>query len=834
MTDQEIIIDTNIIVNDHQDDDSFIKEENLLNNFSDNKLNSFKIQNSITFNENVNIKYLEKIVEHFDEIYPLIGKIKDHKKGYKVISDKKTVFTMLEKRLKHGNEFTYKTNGGRMVPDGYSCCFMNKILRHTIAGESNIDIDVDNCHPVVLSWYSKVKGWDCDNLDYYINNREEFLKTVGDDYKISRDEAKTKILSLINNENDEFNNDSSLYEFYEEIKFLQNRVCNFRKDLYRKCKNKDAHNPKGKTMSLFLQEIENKICQCMIEYCNNNNIQITAPCYDGLLISKDNFTDDLLDKIELYIYDTLDIKVSLSTKEMNKGIINKLNEYQDEESEEVYDDDFDYDSISEMTIGTKIIEQMIKDRNLLYDEYQDIIYYYDDKEKLYLKYKKENLIAHIYYYAKNYLIDIGIYYKKLDKKCDPNLVKAIIRVKNSISSTSGQRAILSQIVARLPRNHKFIQETFNQIPYLLPIRHNKVIDFRTDTIRGRQREDYFTYFVDTTYDKNVNIEEGKKLISQYLIKKDKVLDDDDYDHIECFCMTLGYFATNYNNQKNITLYHGLTDSGKSSLTNHIKPAYGDFLYQVSDNVFKQHPSSAHQSNLFGLEGRRVGFSSEMEKGQKPNEGFMKAVSGRDCDKLSARKACAPDEVKLNLNFKILVPTNHIFTSTDSAFNGRLRIFSFVNTFEKNDDFIMDYDFTSLVYKYAHFFIKNGKKIKWSKQVLHSTSSEIDNNNNAITFFKEFYTITDNDVPVKERIKREDVYKKYTQYCFDNNEKKFGKNTFYDFINNIDPRIRIYKKLHYYNVKLNDDYVEQPKNIITIVHEDIEEEEDEYEKLLNEE
>jgi hypothetical protein len=356
MTDQEIIIDTNIIVDDHQNDESFIKENNLLNNFSDNKLNSYKIQNSITFEENVNISYLEKIVKHFDEVYPLIGKIKDHKRGYKEITDKKTVFTMLEKRLKHGNTFTYKTNGGRMVPDGYSCCFMNKILRHTIASESNIDIDVDNCHPVILSWYSKVKDWDCDNLDYYINNREEFLKTVGDFYEISRDEAKTKILSLINNENDEFNKDSPLYEFYEEIKFLQNRVCNFRKDLYNKSKRKDLHNPKGKTMSLFLQEIENKICQCMIDYCKENKIEVSAPCYDGLLISKDHVdnVNELLNKIELYIYDKLDIKVSLSEKIMKKSIVEKLNEFNDVVEDKKVEYDYTNDDLFIANLDNKI------------------------------------------------------------------------------------------------------------------------------------------------------------------------------------------------------------------------------------------------------------------------------------------------------------------------------------------------------------------------------------------------------------------------------------------------------------------------------------------------
>ena len=72
---------------------------------------------------------------------------------------------------------------------------------------------------------------------------------------------------------------------------------NFRKDIYQKAGKKDSHNSKGICMALFLQEVENKICQCMIEYCNDNNIHVTAPCYDGILISKDNFTYDLLNKI---------------------------------------------------------------------------------------------------------------------------------------------------------------------------------------------------------------------------------------------------------------------------------------------------------------------------------------------------------------------------------------------------------------------------------------------------------------------------------------------------------------------------------------------------------
>jgi len=810
-------------INSFVGDEATINKNISLNHiYSLDKMNQFEIQNSMTFEERVNLDYLRMIISDFDTTYEYLGRFKDIKNGYKIITDKLTIKSLIQSRIKHGNTFTYKSSGGRLIPTGFSCCMMNKILRHTIAGENNIDIDIVNAHCEFLSWYCRIKNWRCDNLDNYINNREDLLKQCmeyGDEYgSIDRDTAKTMILSLMNSENKLFNKENPIYNICEEFKLLQDNIANDRKDLYKKAKQRKNgdRNAKGICMSLFLQEIENKICQCMIQWCQNNNIHVSAPCFDGLLINGCDDVETLLISLQDYVFETLDIKITLSQKKMDLGICDKLLEKKNLKPE-IEKEYIDITLFSDEVIGKYIINEMIKEKNLFYDETINSIYYYDDSVKLYKKLlKNDELLRYISHYSKQYLIDLGVYYKKDNELCE-SVAKKVASLKQSIYTTKGQRCILTQILCRLPHDSEFIKKHFNQHPDRLPISNNRVIDFKTDTVRQRLKEDYFTFTTNNDYNPDVDINAGREYIAQYIIPRGKVRDEDDEKHIDCFLMELGYFATNYNNCKVITLYVGDTDTGKTTVSNEIRDAIGLFLYKVSADVFKQGVQTAHQSNLFNLQGKRVGFLSEMKHGEIPNEVLMKDISGGDGKTHPARKACAPDEVNLSLNFKILIPTNHIFQSNDTAFLGRLRIFQFVNKFEKNDDYVKTIDFVSVIYKYAHLFIKNKMKIEWSKQVMYSTANEIDKTNSVKSFFRDSYIIKENN---KENVKRDGMFREYEMFCRDNNFIRLGKNTFYNEILKIDNRIQIHRRLWFKNIsRITGDEVDESDS--DDIHSDIE-------------
>eukprot|EP01041_Mallomonas_annulata_P017946 gene17946-36639_t len=62
------------------------------------------------------------------------------------------------------------------------------LMKHTT------DIDMKNCHPVILQFLCLKYGFKCECLTHYINNREVVLSALGGD----RDEAKSRFLATIN------------------------------------------------------------------------------------------------------------------------------------------------------------------------------------------------------------------------------------------------------------------------------------------------------------------------------------------------------------------------------------------------------------------------------------------------------------------------------------------------------------------------------------------------------------------------------------------------------------------------------------------------------------
>ena len=67
-------------------------------------------------------------------------------------------------------------------------------IRHTIASGLYKDIDIKNCHPVLLQWLCESKNIKCKKLTHYISNRDECLSKV---HK-NKDFAKQVVLALLN------------------------------------------------------------------------------------------------------------------------------------------------------------------------------------------------------------------------------------------------------------------------------------------------------------------------------------------------------------------------------------------------------------------------------------------------------------------------------------------------------------------------------------------------------------------------------------------------------------------------------------------------------------
>ena len=134
----------------------------------------------------------------------------------------------------------YETQGlgiGRRYAKGsLSLQNFKKEIRETLVYDTHTDVDIVNCHVVLLSQYCDKQGLKCKCLDDYVSNRNVRLQEIIDTFKTTRKVAKELILIMmyggIVNEyccNNGFDINVAMPEWVndleQELKLLTDRIC---------------------------------------------------------------------------------------------------------------------------------------------------------------------------------------------------------------------------------------------------------------------------------------------------------------------------------------------------------------------------------------------------------------------------------------------------------------------------------------------------------------------------------------------------------------------------------------------------------------------------------
>jgi hypothetical protein len=197
---------------------------------------------------------------------------------------------------------------GRCNPVGAIGFFnMRKKIRHTLAKKIGfVDWDIQNCHPNALLQICKANGIACENLNFYVKNRNSVLEKIMDITKCPRDDAKELFLRLLyfgTFDNWLKDNNICLYAFQnhsdtihfinqlcDELKLIGERIMEANPILVKEIekKDKERHNIVGTCVSFYLQEWEVRVLECMYNYCEEKEyIQegVCALCADGIMVN---------------------------------------------------------------------------------------------------------------------------------------------------------------------------------------------------------------------------------------------------------------------------------------------------------------------------------------------------------------------------------------------------------------------------------------------------------------------------------------------------------------------------------------------------------------------
>ena len=87
---------------------------------------------------------------------------------------------------------------GRVFPKNALGLFsIRREIRHTLARDNYIDIDIENCHPVLLCQICEQNNIEHKYLKRYIDNRAELLQEVMSTYNVVKDQAKQLFIQLL-------------------------------------------------------------------------------------------------------------------------------------------------------------------------------------------------------------------------------------------------------------------------------------------------------------------------------------------------------------------------------------------------------------------------------------------------------------------------------------------------------------------------------------------------------------------------------------------------------------------------------------------------------------
>lgn len=778
-------------------------------NLIKNRIYDIDVFKTRTFNESsINFYLFEKIIDNIDSLQEFIGLNFDSKSNEKLdwTGTKTILIETFNNRLKKPTVLYAPTNTskqGRHFSKTHSLQGMARPIRHVLCKDNHIDIDMKNCHPVILKTLCQVYGFNCDKVNYYIDNRSTCLEELMTQTNKDKDTVKQWILSLLNggNSSELFTHNISpwVQDFKNQIKLIHESFYNlpefkyFTKQIIKQYNDVNVFNLKGKMMNKIFCMYENAIIQHVIHYFSENNIEVISNQFDGVLVKKNEKIDSLfLLSLSSFILEKVGFPIEFVIKDMNEGDLlfeNIKNLKTNKEKKEELKNEKDKFKLEqkqlkqkqkdqEKQIKQKEKEDKKKDLPELCDQHiatyflekTDILlfhkplmtyYIYNESRKLWITSPFENIASLLSHYILPYLDDLIL------NSDDVISIEKYEEYKINICNTKTQRDILFQIKILIEDNSDFINNNLNQISHLFPF-GLEVFDFKTGSSRPREKEDYFTYTTSNKYKTNYDLD--------WIIKyEQEILMTEDINYINSFNTIISHCLTNDNSIKKIVALIGLTDSGKSAFLELLCSIFGKSHTKAPQRLFiKSKSESVLQSEMLPLLNKRCASISELEDSQEFNTSLLKNISGDDGKDTSIRTSSNSGYEEYCIRPKLWMITNEMPNSKDPALIARMLYIHFKNKFTKSEEKKKEIishsdDFFSHLCNCASILVKNKyifepcfQMVEYKKEILSERPSS------ARDFLLSAIQFTENR---NDRIKKADFYNKYVIWCGINSFEK---------------------------------------------------------------
>lgn len=510
-----------------------------------------------------------------------------------------------------------KFGAGRLYCEkGLSLQAFERDIRGALAQKYYHDLDVENAHPTILLKMCDDNGWRADKLKYYVENREQVLKDIQDNYNKDREQAKKLMNSLL------YLNVAPLHDTYT---FL----CEFRQEMYQVCKNIwDANHDINRVVSKKKKNdtFDKKLASCAswvistqedIVLINIHNYLISKErlldvfIYDGCLVRKlpneDSLPNELITGCVEYVKEKTGYDIKLKVKPLTTTL-----ELGDEPvNEDVVDDDYAAEIFcSKMGDRIKVICEVV----YVFDETTGIWTNSENVIKKYVKKYKNDLIF------KRYNEDgklMTTNYGGFDKKI---------------------KSMLSFVGNYAECDNDFFMNNIDSSKGKL-IFSNGIYDFSTDS---------FTEGFDPKIVSIFRIKRPFRRIDESIVKKvHKVLFEDPFteeqkDMVKLLKIALALAVFGEYNLKKFYMIIGLGNAGKGLLCDALKGAFDEYVGTFMSGSLVHHTNNTTDlpkqlSWIIDIMYRRIALANEAKPDLTLDGNRIKGVLASGGDPIVARK-----------------------------------------------------------------------------------------------------------------------------------------------------------------------------------------------------
>tara|TARA_R110000772_G_scaffold49715_2_gene114457 strand:+ start:2022 stop:4394 length:2373 start_codon:yes stop_codon:yes gene_type:complete len=244
-------------------------------------------------------------------------------------------------------EFKGLHYGRRYADKSLSLQNFKSEIRETLVWDTHTDIDIKNCHPVLLAQYCDKNNIPCVALKDYINHRDARIQELVDAYKCDRKTAKLFMIKLLYlgeinviqldmGFEMPFTDPDWVFNFANELKTIGQVIIGLNNEVFldvKKLRKDEYKNKVATTMSYIICRIEDQIIQNAVIKLRQNKIEVDTLCFDGVLVNKKDVSHDILEELSSYCYQATDYQVEFDFKPMKSHYTLKAEQYDFSEHE---------------------------------------------------------------------------------------------------------------------------------------------------------------------------------------------------------------------------------------------------------------------------------------------------------------------------------------------------------------------------------------------------------------------------------------------------------------------------------------------------------------------